>query len=107
MGLVGALGTVGLIGASGTVGLFGTVLGRAGIFGVSGKADADHRTRTALPFLAFGRRRRVEEFDAAVVLLHDLADDREAEPRTLLACRHVGLEQLLPGPLRASPCRCR
>ena len=37
----------------------------------------------------------VEQLDAAAMLLHDLADDREAEAGAPLARRHVGLEQPL------------
>ncbi len=40
-----------------------------------------------------GRVRVVEKFDAAAVLLHDLADDGETEAGPAFAGRHVGLEQ--------------
>src|SRR3982751_4883780 len=52
--------------------------------------DADHRAAPAMEV-----RRRIMEFQLAAMVLHDLLDDSETKPGTLLACGHIGLEQSL------------
>src|SRR5690606_31385811 len=52
--------------------------------------DADHGLAPAVEIL-----RRIVEFEAAAVVFDNLAHDREAKARALLASRHVRFEQPL------------